>query len=272
LATVSSQGEILLAEMQDLYATATAGRRLTAGVHAAIVGRPNVGKSSLMNAILQQDRAIVTETPGTTRDTLTEAVTLRGVPIILTDTAGIHDTLEPIEQIGVERSKAQAQTAELTLFTLDRSSPISTEDITISQLINPESTIILLNKSDLDGIEGENDIRGHFGEAFQHVPVINISAKTGEGLDELYQTIESKFLGGEISPDGDLITQARHEFLLNQAINHLSKAVSDITAGMPEDIIAIDLKAAYTALGEILGESVGEDVLDRIFSEFCVGK
>jgi len=287
LATVSKQGQNLIDEMQALHATAIAGKRVTVGVQAVIVGRPNVGKSSLMNAILQQDRAIVTDVPGTTRDTLTEPTTLCGVPIILTDTAGIRDAVEPIEQIGVERSKLQAQTAELTLFTIDRSFPITNEDIAISQLINPDNTIILLNKSDLDSgincnygvketiidkVESMSELHQYFGEEFKKVPVINVSAKTEEGLEKLYQLVEAKFLGGELSADGDLITQARHEYLLGQAIDHLSKALSAITNGITEDIISIDLKAAYSALGEILGESVGEDILDKIFAEFCVGK
>jgi len=213
----------------------------------------------LMNAILQEDRAIVTDIPGTTRDTLTEAVTVKGVPILLTDTAGIREGADQVEQIGVSRSVEQAQIAELVLHVIDGSSPLTDEDMKVEDLLEGQRKIVVLNKCDLPvKVELENAVK--------------ISAKTGEGLEELYRMVEGLFLEGDISADGDIITQARHVYLLDEILGHLQKAFEDIASAVPEDIISINLKSAYVLLGEMIGEAVGDDVLDRIFLEFCVGK
>jgi len=265
LAMIREEGAALLKEMQDLQATAKLGDRIKSGVPTVIVGRPNVGKSSLMNAILQEDRAIVTDIPGTTRDTLTESVTVRGVPILLTDTAGIREGTDQVEQIGVERSVERAQSAELVLHVIDRSVPMTDEDFAVAELLEGQQKIIILNKCDLsasDVVVFEDN----------SAPVIEVSAKTGAGLDKLYQLVAEMFLAGAVSADGDIITQARHSYLLDGVIGHLEEAFLAIENGMPEDIVAIDLKAAYILLGEMIGEAVGDDVLDRIFEEFCVGK
>ena len=265
LAMIREEGVNLLSDMEALRQTAKLGDMVKSGVPTVIVGRPNVGKSSLMNAILQEDRAIVTDIPGTTRDTLTESVTVRGVPILLTDTAGIREGADQVEQIGVERSVERAQLAELVLHVIDRSVPLSDEDFAVAELLEGQQKIIVFNKCDLEICD---DVAFEDNSA----PVIEVSAKTGEGLDALYRLVEEMFLEGAVSADGDIITQARHRYLLDGVIGHLKDAFLAIEHCMPEDIVAIDLKAAYMLLGEMIGEAVGDDVLDRIFAEFCVGK
>ena len=308
LAMIRDEGQKLCKELKELRATARLGERIKTGIPTAIVGKPNVGKSSLMNAILQEDRAIVTDMPGTTRDTLTEEITVRNIPILLTDTAGIrewdgrepsnstmmqlgHDGQKPqldeAEQIGVERSKKHVQSAELVLHVIDRSAPLTEEDYNIAELLSEsqnkgQKKIIVLNKSDLPPAQmGVYSALTDWPSAYSGIIIqptdhaIEISARTGEGLDELYRIIEKLFLentDGSMIADGDIITQARHSYLLDEVIRHLESALSDIGDSIPEDIISIDLKSAYVKLGEIIGEEVGDDVLDRIFEEFCVGK
>ncbi|MCL2399624.1 MAG: tRNA uridine-5-carboxymethylaminomethyl(34) synthesis GTPase MnmE [Defluviitaleaceae bacterium] len=285
LAMIKQEGYTLLKEIESLCATATLGDRIKAGVPTVIAGRPNVGKSSLMNAILQEDRAIVTDVPGTTRDTLTESVIMRsditnesrvGVPILLTDTAGIREVNDQVEQIGVERSREHAKSAELVLFVVDGSTPLTKEDYAVAELLKDQRKIIVFNKSDLkckeEKIEDNKNIvldTKIFGNIEY---TVKVSAKTGAGLNNLYAMVEEMFLKNEVSADGDIITQARHTHLLNEVMANMHKMLNDIRNGMPEDIISISLKAAYGLLGEIIGESVGDDVLDRIFNEFCVGK
>jgi len=262
LSLIKEGGIALIQEIEALKSTAKFGQHIQTGVPTVIVGKPNVGKSSLMNAILQEERAIVTSIPGTTRDTLTESTILRNVPILLTDTAGIRQgaSLDLVEQIGIERSMEQIQSAELALHVIDQSTHLSEEDKDIAKIIGDQKHITVFNKSDLksSGFDLTN-----------FTPFVVVSAKTGEGLDDLYQLVEEMFLDGEISAEGDIITQARHVYLLEQTIKHI-KAV--IESDMPEDILAIDLKTAYVMLGEIIGEAVGDDVIDRIFEEFCLGK
>jgi len=284
MAMVLHEGTSLLEKLEKLRSTAGIGNIMKTGVPTVIVGRPNVGKSSLMNAILQEERAIVTDLPGTTRDTLTESVTLGrlsggrahrafsgvGVPILLTDTAGIREgrSLDAAERIGVSRSVEYARSAELVLHVIDRSAPLSQEDFAVAEILDGQKKIIVLNKCDLPNSVDWNFKPAEFGSG----TVVEISAKTGEGLEILYQLIAEMFVEGKVSADGDIITQARHVYLLDGAISHLKSALDDTQSGIPEDIISIDLKAAYGLLGEIIGQAVGDDVLDRIFEEFCVGK
>ncbi|MCL1988379.1 MAG: tRNA uridine-5-carboxymethylaminomethyl(34) synthesis GTPase MnmE [Firmicutes bacterium] len=310
LATIQQECVILLQNLDNLAKTANIGNFIQMGVPTAIIGRPNVGKSSLMNAILQQERAIVTEIAGTTRDTLTESVVVRNIPILLTDTAGIRqnltdfanleslekfanleslensqnsknpenevDKIDKIEQIGINRTIKSAENAELVLFVLDNSEPPQQEDIAIMQLLNDKKKIIVLNKNDLPPKFSLTDLTSLSNLStlnnVENVPTVKISAKTGEGLNELYSTIESLFFGGKISVDDDIITKERDKLLLQQAISHIKQAQQEISASVPEDIISISLRAAYVALGEILGEVVADDIVDRIFAEFCVGK
>ena len=286
MAMIRAEGNGLLDELKALKATSRFGDRIKTGIPTVIVGRPNVGKSSLMNAILQEDRAIVTDLPGTTRDTVTESITVRsGVPILLTDTAGIREGMDKAEQMGIERSIEQAKSAELVLHVIDRSEPLTEEDHNICKMLEGQKKIVVLNKCDLAA--GGADITS-LGAAFLdaasldgtsfdaasdgRASVVEVSAKTNEGLDELYRLVEEMFLEGAVSADGDIITQARHSYLLDGAISHLQTALVDIEKNVPEDIISIDLKAAYKLLGEMIGEEVGDDVIDRIFEEFCVGK
>jgi len=268
MAMVKAGATKVIGQLEGLVATSKLGERITKGVPTVIVGRPNVGKSSLMNAILQEERAIVTDIPGTTRDTLSEEINLRNVPILLTDTAGIRDSDDKVEQIGVERSKESAKNAELVLHVIDRSVALTDEDYKIAEFLEKEGQqrIVVVNKCDLP--KQAEGFGGHLSE----VEIVEVSAKTGEGFEKLYRLIEEMFLEGGISADGDIITRARHVHLLNETIRHLRAALETIEKCMPEDILAIDLKAAYVFLGEMLGEAVGDDVIDRIFEEFCVGK
>ena len=291
LAMVAENGIALVEEIKSLRATARLGERLKTGVPTVIVGKPNVGKSSLMNAILQEERAIVTDIPGTTRDTLTESVNMRNVPILLTDTAGIREGADEAERLGVERSVEQAKSAELVLHVIDRSAPITDEDYAVADLTEGQKKIIVFNKCDLKpwstcpltsdsshaaefmGSEEFVDIcKPIFLKNPDNVGVVEVSAITGQGLDLLYSVVEEMFFGGLISAEGDIITQSRHCYLLDGAVKHLESALCDIKNGVPEDIVSIDLKTAYVLLGELIGEAVGDDVLDRIFAEFCVGK
>jgi len=259
----------LVGEIESLLATAKQGSRIKNGVPTVIAGRPNVGKSSLMNAILQEDRAIVTEMAGTTRDTLTEAVTLRNVPIQLTDTAGIREGMDAAEKIGVERSVERAQSAELVLHVVDRSVPLVDEDLRVAEMTGGLQKIIVFNKCDLPVSAGGDAMEALVCGDF---PCVEVSAKTGEGLDELARMIEGMFLDGAVSADGDVITQVRHVYLLEGVVGYLRGVLGDIEIGMSEDIVSVGLKAAYVGLGEVIGEEVGDDVLDRVFGEFCLGK
>ena len=289
LTMVYEEGNALVSEIKALRDTSQLGDRIKSGVPTVIVGKPNVGKSSLMNAILQEDRAIVTDIAGTTRDTLTESVTVKNVPILLTDTAGIRKGADQVESIGIERSIDRAQSAELVLFVVDGSQPFTKEDEEIAKIIKDQNVIVVINKTDLIPAPQTHTNPTHinadgqvscdspqtaikvFGQTFSK-KFVPLSSKTGEGLNDLYKLVEEMFFAGDVSAEGDIITQARHKYLLDETINHLQKALADISGCVPEDIISIDLKAAYTLLGEVVGEAVGEDILDRIFEEFCVGK
>lgn len=285
LATIQQDCGVLLQTLTNLAATANIGNFIKTGVPTAIIGKPNVGKSSLMNAILQAERAIVTEIPGTTRDTLTENVSVRNIPIQLTDTAGIRQNkVDKVEQLGIDRSLALAESSELVLFVLDISEQLQPEDTAIMHLLQNQDNkkIILLNKADLPpkcewenfntSENPENPENSNKSNIFQNTPTIKISAKTGTGLNELYATIEKMFVSENIAIDDDIITKERDKLLLQTAISQLNTAMTEITQGVPEDIISISLRAAYIALGEILGETVADDIVDKIFAEFCVGK
>jgi tRNA modification GTPase len=253
---------VLLNEMRSLTETSRTGKIISEGLRAVIIGRPNVGKSSLMNVMLGEDRAIVTEIPGTTRDILNEPVQIHGFPLLLADTAGIRETDELIERKGVEKAYEQAAAAELVLFLADRSKPPSGEDEEIKNL--NKTTVMLLNKSDLPAADG--------WEAYPEA--IHISAKERLGLEELYAKIcalffESPNINGR---EADIITRERHRCLLEQSVFHIETAMEAIKDGIPEDLVSVDLKAAYYALNELVGAEISDDLTDKIFSEFCVGK
>ena len=231
------------------------GARLTReGASIVLAGRPNVGKSSLMNALLRQDRAIVTEIPGTTRDVLTERISLGGISAELSDTAGQRSTLDPVERIGVDRAKDAMARADIVLAVIDASQPLTEEDHALLSGID-ERAIVLLNKSDRPKLAEADGLR--------------VSAKTGEGIDTLTGML-TETLRSHVSEDG--LTAERHIRLAGECAEHLKNACSAIEAGMPLDVACVDLSAALKSLGEITGEDVTESVLDEIFSKFCVGK
>lgn len=239
------------------------GKILKNGIMTAIVGKPNVGKSSLLNLLLKEERAIVTEIAGTTRDTIEESVNIKGITLRLIDTAGIRNTEDVVENIGVEKSKKVLNDAELVLFLIDGSKGFMHEDKEILQEIGDKNHIILINKIDLQNekisIDDEN--------------IIRISAKTGEGMTELENKIEELFNLKNLDSENELIiTNMRHKDLLNKAKNGLKTAKETINTGLPIDMISINIKTAIASLGEILGESISEDVLNKIFEKFCVGK
>lgn len=257
----------LESDLQDLLDTADYGRVLKEGIHTVIVGKPNVGKSSLLNLLAGADRAIVTDIAGTTRDIIEEHISLNGIGLHIIDTAGIHDTDDIVEKVGVDKAKDYLINADLILYVIDGSEQLSEEDNEIMRLIEGKNIIVLLNKSDLQQIVGAKEL-SHIS---QHV--ISISAKEGDGVKELTDTITSMFLHGKVSfNDEVVITNIRHKRELMDAVESLKLVKESIAAQMPEDFYSIDLINAYEALGNIIGESIEDDLADEIFSKFCMGK
>lgn len=244
------------------------GKILKNGVLTAIIGKPNVGKSSLLNILLNEERAIVTDVPGTTRDTIEEFVNIKGISLRLIDTAGIRETDDVVENIGVEKSKKAITDAELILFLIDASEEISAEDIELYELIKAKPHIVIINK--IDKINNSVDVNDLFKNDKN---IISISAKNNIGLDELENKIEELFNIKQLDVENELIiTNIRHKDLIARAKEGLERACSSVLSGIPIDMISIDIKTAIDSLGEILGESISESVLDRIFEKFCVGK
>lgn len=259
---------LLLSEIEKLMASFENGHRLREGVRTVILGRPNAGKSSLLNCLLEEERAIVTEVEGTTRDVLEEDLLLEGLSLRLVDTAGIRKAQDRVEQIGVERAREQAAQADLILFVVDSSRCLSEEDEEILSLLADKKAIILLNKSDLSEKLTEEELRSRTTH-----PILHLSAKQGTGIDDLKRTITELFLAGEVQwNDQVLITNVRHHAALAEARQSLLLVQESIRSGMPEDFYSIDLQDAYAALGRIIGEEVGEDLVNEIFSRFCMGK
>ncbi len=255
-------------KVHQLILSADNGKVLKSGLDTVIVGKPNVGKSTLLNALVGEERAIVTEIAGTTRDVLTEKIQLGGMALNVIDTAGIRDTEDVIERIGVSKTLKYLEDADLVIFIVDSSEKLDENDREIMWLINDRKAIVLLNKSDLEVVVSEEDIR-----RFVDKPIIPVSAKEGLGLDDLEQTIRDMFFGGEICFNGQVyITNARQKQALVEAEKSLDMVLNGIDGGVPEDFLTIDMMDAYAQLGQIVGESVGDDLVDRIFSEFCMGK
>ena len=253
-----------LVRLRGLIATADSGIVYRQGVRTAIVGRPNVGKSSLLNRLLRQDRSIVTPIPGTTRDTVEEVVNLRGVPFLLVDTAGIIHSKDVVESLGVERSRRAVEQADLVLLVLDISEPLSDADRDIIALIGDRPALVAANKSDL---RQEAQIDGLPWE------VVRTSALTGDGLSELEARMVNLALGGDVvTCDALMVANPRHKAALERAEKSLVQALDGVASGLPDDFITIDLTAALNCLGEITGETVHEELLEAIFSNFCVGK
>lgn len=254
-------------ELAHMIARADNGRMMSEGIRTAIVGRPNAGKSSLLNQLSGSERAIVTEVAGTTRDTLEEQVTIGDISFLLVDTAGIRDTEDVVERIGVQKAKSAASEADLVLYVADGTEPISQEDEKILQSLESRKKVILVNKSDLQ----EPDETWLSWRAV--CPVIVISAKEGSGIRQLEQTLKDMFFREELSMDEEwMITNLRHKEALQQAHDSVCMALDSIEMGMPEDFYTIDLMNVYQQLGYITGDDVEEDLVNRIFAKFCMGK
>lgn len=264
----------VLQRLTKLAAGFDKGRVLQEGLKTVILGKPNVGKSSLLNALLGRERAIVTDIPGTTRDLIEEFIDLGGIPLKLVDTAGVRVTEDLVEKIGVERTKAVLREADLVLFVLDAAAGITGNDELVWQLIRETGVprIILVNKVDLNSARLDlREIRERFGD--REETVIEISALTGYGLPALEEKVRLMVGMGEARFDQEvLVSRLRHRESLQKAMDHLEGFLRALHKGMPEDFLTIDLRSAWEALGEINGRTVGEDVLDRIFAEFCIGK
>lgn len=244
------------------------GRIVKEGVKTVILGKPNAGKSSLLNLLLGEERAIVTDIEGTTRDTLEESINLNGVFLNLIDTAGIRDSEDVVEQIGVNKAKELAEKSDLVIFVADASKELDENDKEIINLIKDKQAIVLLNKSDLGTIINEKNV-----SEFDNKSVITFSAKTGDGLDELENKIRDLFYEGKVKYNDELyITNARQKESLINAKNSIEEVIKSVENDMPEDFYSIDLMDAYTYLGQIIGESVEDDLVNEIFSKFCMGK
>jgi tRNA modification GTPase len=258
-----------ISDVDKLLLTADQGKIIREGIAVAIIGRPNVGKSSLLNTLLKENRAIVTDIPGTTRDLLEEYVNIKGIPLKMIDTAGIRDTDNIIEQIGIEKSKDVIQQADLILMLLDVAEPLNNYDISLLQEIDDKNVIILLNKSDLVAKVYEDDISVYTGDK----PIISISAKEEAGIDALYDEIETIFLSGRIrQSDATYVTNTRHISLLKNANKSLHDSINSVVEDMPMDMVTIDITNAWEVLGEIIGDTASEGLLDQLFSQFCLGK
>ena len=268
--------EKLLADLEDagdeidaLLATAGTGRMIKEGIRVAIIGRPNVGKSSLMNCLLRQSRAIVTEIPGTTRDTIEEAVSIREIPVFLIDTAGIRETSDLVEMIGIERTKEAFNSADLVVFIADASQPLTAEDEDILKRLEGRRHLVLLNKTDL----GNAVTPRVLGDRSPNGDVIETCLITGKGIDKIEDKIEELVYGGKLSQkDSVMVNNVRHEELLRKAGQSIEDAAVITETGEALDIIEIDVRESYDYLGEIIGETVSDEVLDEVFSRFCLGK
>jgi tRNA modification GTPase len=254
--------------LEAILATADRGLIYRQGIRAAIVGRPNVGKSSLLNALLRGDRAIVTPIPGTTRDTLEETVNVQGVPLVLVDTAGIRaEAHDEVERIGVERSRAALARADLTLWVVDGSQPLTDADRDLAALIGDKPALAVVNKCDLPPA-------GEPGKSL--LPAarrLSVSALTGQGIEALEEAIVELVLGGKVTTaDTPLVSNPRHQASLGRALEHVRAAKQAQQDGVSPDLVAIDVREAVDALGEITGETASEDLLEAIFSQFCIGK
>lgn len=255
-------------KVQKLLSSADDGKMIQEGIRTVILGKPNAGKSSLLNFLVGEDRAIVTEIAGTTRDTLEEYISLHGISLRIIDTAGIRETEDVVEKIGVEKARQMAEKADLILYVVDSSQPLDENDQEIMELLRGRKSIVIYNKTDLASAVDMGSLKEKTGSQ-----VIPVSSTTETGVEELEKAIREMFFQGEISFDDEVyITNARHKAALEEAEKSLEMVTESIEAGMPEDFFSIDLMGAYEALGRILGESLGEDLVNEIFSKFCVGK
>lgn len=278
--TLKKVTEELLCEIQKLIDSSDSGRIMKEGIQTVIAGKPNAGKSSLLNVLAGKERAIVTNIEGTTRDALEEQIQLNGLTLNMIDTAGIRKTDDIIEKIGVDKAKEYVKNADLIIYVADASRPLDSNDKEIMRLLEGRKVIILLNKSDLNTVITKEIMQEEIGQAFFNsspdigtIPMIDISAKEEQGLSELEDTLNQMFLHGEVSFNDEVyITNIRHKAALSDAYESLKKVIESIENQMPEDFFSIDLMDAYESLGSITGETIGEDLVNEIFSKFCMGK
>ncbi|MBE5961482.1 MAG: tRNA uridine-5-carboxymethylaminomethyl(34) synthesis GTPase MnmE [Lachnospiraceae bacterium] len=257
-----------LKSLNHLLESADNGRMIKEGIQTVILGKPNAGKSSLMNLLVGEDRAIVTDIAGTTRDTLEETIQLNGISLNVIDTAGIRQTEDVVEKIGVEKAKKTASEADLIIYVVDASVPLDDNDYGIIEFIQDKKAIVLLNKSDLTSVIDDVTIK-----ELTKKEVIRISAKENTGIETMEKVITSMFFKGDIAFNDEIyITSIRHKAALAEAIKSLEQVSESIMMGMPEDFYSIDLMNSYEVLGTIIGESVDEDLVNTIFKEFCMGK
>lgn len=255
-------------KINRLLDTVKEGKLMKEGIKTVIVGKPNAGKSSLLNILVGEERAIVTDIAGTTRDILEETIVLHGISLRMIDTAGIRNTEDVVEKIGVGKAIEYAKDADLVLYVVDASIPLDENDREIIKLLEDKKAVIILNKTDLKQVVEERDLR----ELADH-PVLSISAKEEEGIDRLEQQIKEMFFEGNLTFNDEIyITNVRHKAALEEAKRSILLVEDSIEMGMPEDFYSIDLMNAYEALGSIIGEAVGEDLVNEIFSKFCTGK
>lgn len=267
LEAMLAEAEETLARMVDSFRE---GRVVREGVRVAIAGRPNAGKSSLLNALVGAERALVTEVPGTTRDVIEETVNVGGIPLVLMDTAGIRSTMDPVERLGVERSRAVLAGADVVLFVVDDSRGLEDEDRAVAELVPAERTVLVVNKCDLGLVRVD---RGALARWFPGRPLVEVSALRAEGLQALAEAVRAAVVEGR-QPDREsvLVTRARHRDALARALEGVRSARRGLAAGLPAELTAVDLQAAVSGLGEVTGDTVEEEILDVIFREFCIGK
>lgn len=260
----------LCEKLKKLLDSAHDGKLLKEGIQTVIVGKPNVGKSSFLNLLIGDEKAIVTDIAGTTRDILEETISLGGITLNITDTAGIRNTDDIVERIGVERAKKVLEEADLVIYMIDASTPIDENDFDIIHMIADKKAIILLNKSDLDVCVTEEEIGTYFSD---NRKIIRTSMTQEEGMDCFTKTVKDMFLEGKISYNDEVyITNIRHKEAIKDAYESMLQVKKSIENSMPEDFYSIDLMSAYASLGTIIGEEVGEDLVNEIFSKFCMGK
>ena len=258
----------VIKKIDKLLANSDNGKMLKEGISTVIVGKPNAGKSSLLNSLVGEEKAIVTDIAGTTRDVLEEQINLNGILLNIIDTAGIRDTEDVVEKIGVERAKKYLNNADLVIYVVDTSTALDENDHEIMELLKDRHAIVLLNKSDLSPVTTVEDIRKHLDKK-----MISISAKEQTGMDDLEETIKEMFFSGEVTFNDEVyITNIRHKTSLQEALQSLHLVLQSIADDMPEDFYSIDLMNAYEELGNIIGESVEDDLVNEIFSKFCMGK
>lgn len=265
---IEEKGREILEDLERLYLSSNQGKIVREGIQTTIVGKPNVGKSSLLNALIRENKAIVTDIPGTTRDVIEEYIDLGGFALKIVDTAGIRETEDVVESLGVNKSLEFIERADLVIALFDASRVLDQEDRQILELLKNRKSIIVLNKSDLEKKWEKEEL-----DLPEDTPILELSVLKGEGIGDLEDKILSLFYEGEVVQKSDvLVTNVRHRDLIGKAIESMERVLNDYTMGIPIDCLEVDVKSTWEILGEITGETIEDDVLDKIFKEFCVGK